>query len=150
MLHQVMLFLHLTSVIVWVGGMFFAYVCLRPAAARLLEPPQRLPLWVATFQPFFRVVALAVTLIVASGFTMMFSLTGFARAPIGWHVMMGLGLIMAGVFVYIYAVLYPRLRRHCNASAWPVAAAALNRIRQLVALNLVLSLCVVIAAVSAR
>jgi uncharacterized membrane protein len=149
MLHQILLFLHLSSVIVWVGGMFFAYFCLRPAAGKLLEPPQRLPLWVATFGPFFRIVAVAVALILLSGFTMLLQV-GFAAAPIGWNVMMSLGLVMAGVFVYIYLGLYPRLRLHCEAGAWPAAAAALNGIRQWVAVNLALAACVVVAAASAR
>ncbi len=39
---------------------------------------------------------------------------------------------------------------HCMAQAWPDAAQALNRIRQRVALNLVLGALVVLAAVSAR
>jgi uncharacterized membrane protein len=149
MLHQILLFLHLSSVIVWVGGMFFAYFCLRPAAGKLLEPPQRLPLWVATFGPFFRIVAVAVALILLSGFTMLLQV-GFAAAPIGWNVMMSLGLVMAGVFAYIYLGLYPRLRLHCEAGAWPAAAAALNGIRQWVAVNLALAACVVVAAASAR
>ena len=54
------------------------------------------------------------------------------------------------VFVYIYAVLYPALVRQCAAAAWPAAGAALNRIRQLVALNLVLSVAVLAAALSSR
>ena len=37
--------LHLLAAVIWVGGMFFAYMALRPAAASLLEPPLRLPLW---------------------------------------------------------------------------------------------------------
>jgi uncharacterized membrane protein len=47
-------------------------------------------------------------------------------------------------------VLHPRLREHCSSSAWPAAAKALNAIRQLVAVNLALGLCIVGAAVSAR
>jgi len=31
--------LHLLAVVVWVGGMFFAWMALRPVAAPLLEPP---------------------------------------------------------------------------------------------------------------
>ena len=31
--------MHVLAVVVWVGGMFFAYFCLRPAAAKLLQPP---------------------------------------------------------------------------------------------------------------
>ena len=41
-LHPLLLFLHVAGVVVWVGGMFFAYVCLRPEAASQLEPPPRL------------------------------------------------------------------------------------------------------------
>ncbi len=146
MFRQFLILLHLSGVIVWVGGMFFAYFCLRPAAAQLLEPSQRLPLWVATFDRFFRMVAVAVTLILLSGFWM-FAQTGSAFAPIGWHLMLVLGLAMAGVFGYIYLVLYPRLSANCKASAWPSTAAVLNRIRQLVAVNLILAACTVVAAI---
>jgi uncharacterized membrane protein len=149
MLRQLLIFLHLAGGVVWVGGMFFAYFCLRPAAAQLLEPPQRLPLWVATFDRFFRLVAVAVALILLSGFGL-FAQTGFAYAPLGWHIMMALGLAMAGVFAYVYLVLYPRLSRHCEAAAWPAAAAALNGIRQMVALNLILAALAIVAAVTAR
>ena len=149
MMRQLLIFLHFSSVIVWVGGMFFAYFCLRPAAVQVLEPPKRLTLWVATFDRFFRFTAYAVAAIVLSGFTMFFQI-GFKFAPIGWHIMMTLGLLMTGVFAYVYAVLYPRLRLHCEASAWPAAAATLNRIRQWVGVNLLLSVCTVAAAVSTR
>ena len=149
MLRQLLLFLHLSSVIVWVGGMFFAYFCLRPAAAKLLEPPQRLPLWVETFDPFFRFTAYAVALILLSGFTML-TQTGFNAAPWGWHLMAALGLVMACVFVYVYRVLYPQLRLHCDASAWPAGAATLNRIRRLVGVNLLLAVCAVAAVVLSR
>ena len=35
---------HILGAVVWVGGMFAAYMCLRPAAGPL-EPPARLKLW---------------------------------------------------------------------------------------------------------
>jgi uncharacterized membrane protein len=44
--------LHILGAVVWVGGMFAAYVCLRPAAGAL-EPPQRLALWRRFFAKFF-------------------------------------------------------------------------------------------------
>jgi len=75
---------------------------------------------------------------------------GLAGAPHGWLAMAALGLVMTGVFVYVYAVLYPRLATNAQAANWPAAAAALNGIRRLVTLNLILSLAVVAAAVSAR
>ena len=149
MLRQILLFLHLGGVIVWVGGMVFAYFCLRPAAAKVLLPPQRLPLWAATFGLFFRFVGIAIVFIFLSGFAML-AQTGFTFAPRGWYVMVALGFAMAGVFAYIDFNLYPRLRRCCEAADWPAAAATLNSIRQLVAANLVLSVCTVAAALSAR
>ena len=149
MLRQILILLHLSSAIVWVGGMFFAYFCLRPAAASLLEPPTRLPLWVATFDRFFRYTAYAVAIILASGIAM-FIQTGTRSAPLGWHVMAALGLAMTLVFAYVYGVLYPKLRQHCDGAAWPAAAATLNRIRRLVAVNLVLAACTVAVAALSR
>ncbi|MBG9390105.1 CopD family protein [Caenimonas aquaedulcis] len=147
--HQLLLFIHVTGVIVWVGGMVFAYFCLRPAAASTLEPPQRLPLWSAAFGRFFLLVRVAVAAILLSGGAMMY-LRGFANAPIGWHVMLLLGLVMAAIFLYIDRMLYPKLRSHVEAAQWPQGAAVLNRIRQGVAVNLVLSVCTIAAALSAR
>jgi uncharacterized membrane protein len=64
--------------------------------------------------------------------------------------MLTLGIAMALVFAYIWVALYPRLREHCAHAAWPLAGQVLNGIRRLVALNLVLGLCTVVAAVSVR
>lgn len=94
MIRHFLLFLHFLNIIVWVGGMFFAYFCLRPAAVQLLEPHLRLPLWVATFGHFFRYVAIAVALILLSGFAMIMQ-AGFKSTPINWHIMMALGLLMS-------------------------------------------------------
>ncbi|MDO8959599.1 MAG: CopD family protein, partial [Rhodocyclaceae bacterium] len=130
-------------------GMFFAYFCLRPAAVEVLDPPKRLPLWVATFARFLPYMSVAVILLLGTGLGMMVPV-GFGQAPGGWHAMLTLGLVMAAVFAYVYGVLLPKLRTDCSASAWPAAAQTLNRIRQLVALNLWLGVLVVVAAVSAR
>jgi len=40
--------LHILGAVIWVGGMFFAYMALRPAIVETLEPPFRLKLWVNT------------------------------------------------------------------------------------------------------
>jgi len=149
MLRQALLLLHLLAAMAWMGGMFFAYFCLRPSAAEVLEPPKRLPLWLATLGRFLRYMSIAVLLILASGLGMLLP-TGFQAAPAGWHLMFALGLVMAGVYAYIHLALLPRLRAHCAASTWPAAAQVLNAIRKLVALNLALGVIVVVAAVSAR
>ena len=58
--------IHLLAALIWVGGMFFAYVVLRPAAVEALEPPQRLRLWDAAFRRFFVWVWGAVVVLPAS------------------------------------------------------------------------------------
>ena len=149
MLRQPLIFLHLLGAIVWIGGMFFAYFCLRPAAAETLDPPKRLPLWASAFARFLPYTAVAVVVLIATGGAML-AQTGMREAPVGWHIMMTLGLVMAAVFAYVYAVLFPKLKARCAESAWPAAAQVLNSIRRLVALNLVLGVCTVVAAISAR
>ena len=137
--------LHLLSAVGWVGGMFFAHFFLRPAAIEVLQPPQRLPLWVATLRRFFRAVLVAVAVLVGTGFALL-AQVGFHAAPIGWHVMAGLGLVMAAVFTYIFLFLFPKLVGHCEHSAWPEAGQVQNRIRQLVSLNLALGAIVIVVA----
>lgn len=149
MIRQTLLLLHLLSAMAWVGGMFFAYFCLRPSAAEVLEPPTRLPLWLATLDRFLRYVTLAVLVILATGIGMLLPV-GFKAAPVGWHVMFVVGLVMAAVYAYIHLGLLPKLRAHCATATWPAAAQVLSAIRRLVALNLTLGVVVVVAAVSAR
>lgn len=140
-----LLLLHLTGVIVWVGGMFFAHFCLRPVAAAQLPPAQRLPLLAAVLGRFFMAVAASVVAIVVSGFAIM-GAAGFGQAPIHWHVMAGIGLVMTAIFGVIYFLPYPRLKAGVAAQDWPAAGAAMNRIRLLVATNLLLAALTIVVA----
>ncbi len=146
-MRPLLLFVHLAAAMAWIGGMFFTLFCLRPAAIQTLPPPQRLPLMAAALARFLRAVAVAVVLILASGGALLGSPQG---APAGWLAMAVLGVVMSGVFVVIRAVHAPRLQRHVAAAEWPAAAAALEGLRRLVALNLVLSVATVAAAVAVR
>lgn len=134
--HHVLLFLHLAGVILWVGGMAFAHFCLRPAALEL-PPAQRLTLWCGVLGRFFRVVWLAIGLIVGSGFAMLGS-TGFAQAPVAWHAMAGIGLVMVAIFASIWFGPWQALQQAVAAESWAQGASALNRIRQRVGINLLL------------
>lgn len=138
-MHPILLFLHLTSVAVWVGGMFFAWVCLRPVAAVQLQPPSRLSLWLAVFARFFPWVWGAVVTILATGFATLF-LVGMKHAPLHWHLMLLLGLIMCGIFVYVFLAPYQKLRAAVTAQDLSAGVAALGRIRQLIGANLILGL----------
>lgn len=143
--------LHVLSAAVWVGGMFFAYMCLRPVAAELLEPPQRLRLWAKVFARFFPWVWAAVVLLLISGYWMIFGrFGGFASAPLYVHLMQGLGLVMAGIYLYVFFAPYGRLRRAVAVEDWPAGGEALGRIRRLVGLNTVLGLLTIAAATAGR
>lgn len=131
-LQSLMLFVHVAGIVVWVGGMFFAYVCLRPTVVELFDPPQRLRLWRGVLARFFVAVGWAAALIAGSGVTML------GAAPLGWHLMMGSGLAMIAIFVYVVSGPYRTLEQAVDTGNWQDGAKALNRIRQMVALNLVL------------
>ncbi len=130
--------LHVLGVVVWVGGMFFAYLALRPAAAQI-EPPQRLKLWQGVLQRFFFWVWIAVALILGSGLYMMQQLGGL-NAPLYVYAMMLTGIFMVLIFAHVYFAPFRRLQRSTAMQDWKTAGAALNRIRILVAVNLALGL----------
>lgn len=145
MSRAILLFLHLSGAIVWVGGMFFAHFCLRPAALATLSPAQRLPLWHAVLARFLPSAGLGVAAILLSGGALL-ARVGFAAAPLGWHLMLAVGAVMAAIYLLVAFVFYPRFAERCTASDWPAAAALLDRIRRLVTTNLILSVVVLVAA----
>jgi uncharacterized membrane protein len=135
---------HLLATIVWVGGMFFAHQCLRPAALATLEPPQRLALWRAVFARFFPWVWGCVIALVVTGQVLLLHLGGMAVVPVQIHIMAGIGYLMAAIFAFIFFKPYADLKRGVAAEDWPAAGAALNRIRLLVGTNLILGLAIVV------
>jgi len=142
--------LHVLSAVVWVGGMFAAYVCLRPAAG-VLEPPQRLRLWRNFFAKFFPWVWVAVLLLLASGYWMLVNtFGGFAGAPIYIQLMQGLGWLMIVLFVWLFHGPWLALKRAVDAQDWPAAVPQLGRIRQIIMINLPLGLIVVIIGGTGR
>jgi uncharacterized membrane protein len=133
-------FLHVLAAVVWVGGMFFAYMALRPAAAQLLQPPERLKVWRETFRRFFFWVWLSVAVILGSGLWMIVLSGGFSAVGMHVHLMFALGVIMMGIFGHVYFAAYGRLVRFVEQSDWKAAGAALGQIRKLVAANLTLGI----------
>ncbi len=139
--------LHILVAVIWVGGMFFAYMALRPAAASLLEPPQRLPLWAGTFARFFPWVWASVVLLPITGYWMVFFVFGGMR-QVGLHVhlMQGLGWLMIVIYLYVFFAPYRELKAAVAAKDWPAGGKALAQIRRLVGINLLLGITVTIIA----
>ena len=143
---RVALWLHLLATVVWVGGMFFAHVALRPAAAAL-PPPVRLPLVSATLATFLMWVAAAVVTIITTGFLMIFARGGFGAVGGSVHVMTVLGLVMATIYGFIMAVPFPRVRAGVAVGNFQAAGEALTQVRRLVGVNLILGLVTITVAV---
>ena len=139
--------LHMLASTIWVGGMFFAYMALRPVAAQLLDPPQRLPLWAKTFQRFFVWVWACVIILPATGYWMvLFVFDGFGHAGIYIHIMHLLGIIMIAIFIFLYFKPYQGLKQEIENKDFPQAAKNLNVIRGLIAINLTLGLITILIA----
>src|SRR5580704_3809311 len=114
--------LHLIAAVFWVGGMAFAYMVLRPAAAAL-DPAVRLPLWgrvLARFLPWVG-VAIATT-----------------------------GIIMMLLYLHLMFAPWRRFRAALDSGALPEAAKRLNQIRIIVGINLLLGVLTLIIGGTGR
>ena len=143
--------LHLLSAVVWVGGMFFAYMFLRPVAASQLEPPARLQLWVGVFKKFFPFVWLSLLFLPLTGYLMIFDIWGSMGAtPLYVHIMNGLGIVMILIYLHVYFAPFKRLKEAVIKQDWPEGGRNLNIIRKMVGINTMIGLVVIIVASAGR
>lgn len=141
---------HILGAVLWVGGMFAAYVCLRPAAGAL-DAPARLTLWRQFFAKFFPWVWVSIIALLASGYWMLIdSFGGFAHAPLYINLMQTLGLLMVALFVGLFHGPWLKFKRAVDAKDYPTAAVQLNRIRQIIMINMPLGLLVVVIGGTGR
>jgi len=144
------LILHTVAAVVWVGGMFFALLVLRPATAPL-EPGPRLDLWSRVLDRFFPWVIAAIVLLLLSGYGMIFGVySGFRGVGLHIHIMQGIGIVMMLAFFHLYFAPWRRFRGALARRDNPAAANQLNQIRWIVVLNLVLGLATVAVGSSGR
>ena len=137
-------YIHLLAALVWVGGMFFVYVVLRPAAVATLEPPKRLVLWAGVLRIFFKWVWVAMSVILITGFYLIYLRGGIAQMPRYIHAMLALGLTMMVVFGYMFFACYVPFSLNSAKQRWRDAGEQLNKIRKFVAVNLALGLLVML------
>lgn len=138
---------HLLAAVIWVGGMFFAYTALRPAAAKILEAPQRFKLWRKSLISFFFWVWICIIALPATGYWIIFAHYG-GMARVGWHVhiMQVLGIIMILIFLHVFFAPFKRLRKAVKQENYQVAGENLVQIRKFVGINLFLGIIVLIVA----
>ena len=142
--------LHVLSIIIWVGGMFFAYTILRPVAAGQLEPPVRLNLWRQVFGRFFPMVWVAIVLTPLTGIMLTAPYGGFAQAPLHITIMTALGTLMILIFLHVFFAPFKRLKRSLDAGDVPAAAKQLNQIRIMVGINTLIGIITVLIATAGK
>jgi uncharacterized membrane protein len=146
----IVLIVHILSAVVWVGGMFFALIVLRPATAAL-EPGARLDLWLRVFERFFVWVFAAIALLLASGYAMIFGVyAGFRGIGLHVHVMQGIGIVMMLLFFHLYFAPWRRFQAALARRDQAAAASQLGQIRAIVTINLLLGLVTVAVGSSGR
>lgn len=138
-------FFHLVAAIVWMGGMTFMLLALRPAAMATLEPPARARLMAAVWQRFFPAVLVSIVVLLATGSHFFASVVRAARLagspgglPLGWNLMLIFGILMFLIFGHIYASGFRRFKRAVAAQEWPLAALAAAQIQRLMLINFIL------------
>ena len=136
--------LHVLSAVIWVGGMFFAYMAMRPAVVEVIDASQRGALWCHTLTRFFRWVWAAVILLLVTGYWMIFSVFG-GMAGAGWHIhaMQALGIVMILLFFHVYFAPFRRLKQAVVGQDPQEGGRQVGQIRRLVGTNLILGLIVV-------
>ena len=142
--------LHVLAAVVWVGGMVFAYVVLRPSAGPL-PAEARLQLWHRVFGRFFPWVWASIVALLASGYAMMFlSFGGLSGAPLYVQIMQAIALIMVLLFLLLFFGPWRRFATAVTGARFPEAAEQLHRIRRIVAINLTLGLLTIVVGASGR
>ena len=136
-MYELIKFTHLASGIVWMGGMAVMIWAVRPTAISLFEPPVRLPVLAAVMSRFFKLVAICVFLLLATGGAMLVGVD-MKMAPKGWHAMLGIGTLMCLIFGHIYTVPFRRLKLALAQQEFPAAGAQLAKIHPLMILNFAL------------
>jgi uncharacterized membrane protein len=141
--------LHQLAALVWVGGMFFAYLVLRPAAGPLAGG-ERLHLWRRVFARFLPMVWASVIVLLVSGYGLILATGGFAAAGLHVHLMQATGILMMLIFLHLYFAPWRRLCRGLDAGDLEAAGRALGQIRTLVAINLSLGVLTVLIGSTGR
>mgnify|MGYP001432823953 CR=1 FL=1 len=142
--------LHALAAAIWVGGMFFAYVVLRPSVASLAAV-ERAALWEGVLGRFFVWVGAAVLVLLVSGYWLVLvSLGGLAAAGMHVHLMQLTGWLMFLLFGHLVAVPWRRFRRARAAGDTAGAGRWLAQIRTIVLANLLLGLVTIALGASGR
>jgi uncharacterized membrane protein len=144
--------LHLIAGIVWMGGMTFMLFALRPAAIATMEAQPRAVLMGQVWKRFYALVLVSIVVLFTTGthlYTATFRATRLATGdggvPLGWNIMLVLGITMMLVFGHIYFSGFKKYKRAVAAAEWPLAAKAGALIHKMTLLNFTLGWLAILA-----
>lgn len=146
---SILIALHVVAALIWVGGLFFLLMAARPAAFSM-PVSERMPLFSKMLGRFFLWVWLSIIVLLVTGYMMIHALGGMAVVPSTVHIMQGLGWLMVLMFGHIFFAPWRRMRTALHAGALMDASRALNQIRVLASIALILGLIVVVIAAGGR
>ncbi|MCS6957696.1 MAG: CopD family protein [Aquificaceae bacterium] len=125
-----LLFFHLLFAILWIGGMIYSLLFLKPAVKALPQEDQRSRVLKGVFSRFFPAVWLAILILFITGMGLWHGYRkDFSQNPL-FHAKLFLFALMTIIFAYIYFFLYRRDK--------------LSQIPNLIAVNLLLGLLVLL------
>ncbi|GHU21827.1 hypothetical protein FACS189497_00350 [Betaproteobacteria bacterium] len=104
-LRHLILFVHLTGIVFWVGGMVFIRVCLAPSALAL-------GIWMEVLARFFSFSRIAIALILISGISRLLD-PQIDTLPLAWQLMAVTGTAAIAVFASVGMGAWARL---CTAA----------------------------------
>ncbi|WP_298217510.1 CopD family protein [Halothiobacillus sp.] len=146
-MNMLIMAMHSLAAVLWIGGIFFAFMVLRPVST-MFEPPQRLRLWSTVFARFFPWVWFFIVILVITGYVDLFTRFGGSMTQGYLLAMQVIGWIMILLFAWLSFVLVGKLHRAVSEQRWPDAAAAMQPIRRIMAINLGLGILITVIGVA--
>jgi len=131
-----LLFLHLFFAIVWVGGMVYSLLFLRPSLREIAQEEQRGKFLKQVFSKFFLAVWLSIIVLFLTGMSLWHGYRkDFSDNPL-FHIKLFLFGLMVIIFTYIYFFLFRRNK--------------LSHIPNLIGINLLLSILILLIIIYIR
>jgi uncharacterized membrane protein len=125
--------IHLLCVVLWVGGMAFLLLTLRPSLSAI-DPAARLVLQGAMYRRFFRTIWQVMPMAIVSGLLLLILLYSHQKLPWEVMVMQTGGVVMAALFVGM--VLVPNKRFQAKLAAGTATAEDAAPVRRMIWVSL--------------
>jgi len=133
-MYNTIVLIHLAAAILWMGGMGFMLLALRPAVLAL-DGPVRAKLMLTVWRRFFTVVGISIVVLLLTGVHLYATAMQVGAATPGKHLMVGIGLLMFLLFGHMVFAGYRKYARALAAADTTSAQRAAASIHAVVLIN---------------